>query len=651
MRRGSRTGDHMGLPSASSSRSVSPACSFRSSHTSPSMQRHTHNGFCIEDYKDAGAFGLSNLNQFSFAESSMSSEEATITSSPRQAIILEATKKLVRSDSTTSQKSKDESPRPPQLERQVSSINRKIAAARRGSVSSRRGSISIRSEEVIQEKKGPNVESVLFDVMKAYMSLELELADESQVMQLAGALRVNTSVTSINLSYNASIRDAGLQALSEALEHNTTLASLNLSGCTGFSDAAAAQMLAVLDKVFTLRTLTLAGCLFVGDQFAAQLAESMDVESLDSAENGGLQLQEVSLSSCRALTDEGVLDIGRALAHSVALKVLNLQGCVLLTDRAVVALADGLKCNPALEVLNLSWCEELTDESAFTLAEVFSENRFLTKLMLSCCIQMTDAAGKALAAGLENNRSITSIDLSWVTQLGEPTVQAFTQALSKNRTLTALNLSGCKCMNQLAVAASRNVEEDPSGSSDMLGRSDSPASGPSFARGPSDTDSFAHKKDESFNTFKRRSARASAEKNAPSLAVLLQRNRDRPVVHKTLANSALAGSSNGKDLAPGQLAHGRRGLITSPVELLRTLRAAIINGAALYNAEDAEGCFNIFTQTAESVVASTRSPLIADAMMKVNSIYAPREMPQKIWLLRSAFDALVDELTDEGIEG
>ena len=40
-----------------------------------------------------------------------------------------------------------------------------------------------------------------------------------------------------------------------------------------------------------------------------------------------------------------------------------------------------------------------------------------------------------------------------------------------------------------------------------------------------------------------------------------------------------------------------------------------------------------------------------DAMMKVNSIYAPREMPQKIWLLRSAFDALVDELTDEGIEG
>jgi hypothetical protein len=35
-----------------------------------------------------------------------------------------------------------------------------------------------------------------------------------------------------------------------------------------------------------------------------------------------------------------------------------------------------------------------------------------------------------------------------------------------------------------------------------------------------------------------------------------------------------------------------------------SLRAAIINGAAMYNAEDAEGCLRLFLSTAESVLAS-----------------------------------------------
>ena len=43
--------------------------------------------------------------------------------------------------------------------------------------------------------------------------------------------------------------------------------------------------------------------------------------------------------------------------------------------------------------------------------------------------------------------------------------------------------------------------------------------------------------------------------------------------------------------------YGKRGLITTPSELLRTLRATILNGAALYNADDAAG--GSFVQTAE----------------------------------------------------
>lgn len=283
---------------------------------------------------------------------------------------------------------------------------------------------------------------------------------------------------------------------------------------------------------------------------------------------------------------------------------------------------------------------------------MLSENRFLTTLRLTCCNQLTDVAGKALAAGLETNRTLTTLDTSWITQLGEPTLSAFIQALTKNRTLTTLNLTGCKCMGQIAAAAARNVEED----GDTSGQ-DSQNTSPSFGRNPSELDSFSARKKKEEDSFarKKRFSRNSTERNAPSLSVLLQRNRDRPVIKKTLASSALGGTSNAsnaKDLAAGQSAYGRRGLITTPLELLRTLRATIINGAALYNAEDAEGCFKLFTQTAESVVASTRSPIVADAMMKVNSIYAPREIQQKIWLLRSAFDEVVDELeNDDSIYG
>ena len=497
------------------------------------------------------------------------------------------------------------------------SVNRRAAAGRRSSNvhSSRRGTVSIRSnEQIIEEKKGPNVESVLTDVMRAYMSLELELVDEAQVSQLATALRTNTSVTSVNLSYNTAIKDSGLVALSEALMKNTTVVQLNLSGCTGFSDVAAATMLANLDDVYTLKSLSLSGCVHVGDQFAAQLAESI--------ENSSLQLRDVNMSGCKALSDQGGLDIGNSLLHAAALKTLMLQGCVLLTDRTVIAIAHALRFSPSLEVLNLSWCEELTDDSAVALADSLLENRYLNTLLLSCCLLITDVGGKALASSLESNKALTTLDLSWITTLGVPTLTTLTQSMVRNRTLTTLNLTGCKCMKQLAAENAR-----------LAG---APAPAP-------DRGTYQGRRGQ--RTSHESAGSTSLTKAGPNLTALLQRNRNRP---KSLAASAIGGSDKGGiSLTAGQNSYGRRGLITTPEELLRTLRATIINGAALYNAEDAEGCLNLFMQTAESVEASTKSPGIAEAILKVTRI---DPVPQKLWLLRSAFDELVDELVDNGIE-
>ena len=473
------------------------------------------------------------------------------------------------------------------------------------------------SETVVEERRGPSVENVLTDVMRAYMSLELELSDEGQVLQLASALRSNTSVTSINLSYNATIKDAGLRALGRSLEHSTSVATLNLSGCTGFSDAAAADFLKQLDNVYCLKTINMSGCMLVGDKFAMALAASLpqgrDDKPVTESGGGFLQLKEVNVSGCKCMTDEGVSAIGEALSSSTALKTLMLQGCVLLTDSAVFALTDGLRHSPALETLDLSWCEELTDDSAVAFASALSENRYLSSLLLSCCIQITDTGIKALATALETNQALTKLDLSWCVKVGEPALAALTHSMLKNYSVTTLNLAGTKC------AAGADAK---AGGAERSFRRMSTAADPTAA------------------------PMGGAPRGSSSLAALLQRNRTNPRAPKTLASSALEKSGGApKDQATAM--YGKRGLITAPSELLRMLRATILNGAALYSADDSDACYKLFVQTAESVIASTRSPTVAEALLKVTSIYAPREMQQKLWLLRCAFDDLVDELVDK----
>lgn len=505
-------------------------------------------------------------------------------------------------------------PRPP-FERSQSNRRRQSNAAvggthRRGG---RRGSLPSRGSAptVVEERRGPSVENVLTDVMRAYMSLELELTDEGQVLQLASALRSNTSVTSINLSYNLSIKDAGLRALARSLEFSTTVATINLSGCTGFSDAAGADFLRQLDNLHCLHSVSVSGCKQVGDKFAAALAASLPqdrVEKPDPESGGGvLQLREVNMSGCLELTDSGLTAIGDALILSSALKTLVLQGCVKITDSSIFSLAEGLKHSPALETLDLSWCEELTDDSAYVLGGALSENCHLSSLLLSCCVRFTDEGIRAIASSLESNQTLTKLDLSWCVKVGEQGLVALTQAMIRNHSITTLNLTGCKCMNK-GLAPVLVVEQAPRRRGSVVAGVDE-----------------------------------TRTRALPSLQALLQRNRTVPRAPKTLTASILEKGGGSKE---ANTMYGKRGLITGPAELLRTLRATILNGAALYNAEDGEACYKLFVQTAESVIASTRSPTVAEALLKVTSIYAPREMQQKLWLLRCAFDSLVDELVE-----
>ena len=76
-----------------------------------------------------------------------------------------------------------------------------------------------------------------------------------------------------------------------------------------------------------------------------------------------------------------------------------------------------------------------------------------------------------------------------------------------------------------------------------------------------------------------------------------------------------------------------------------TLRAAIINGAAMYNAEDGEACLKLFLSTGESVLAMMPAPNIAKAVARASGQGGPpMPLQERVWVLRSAFDSLLDEL-------
>ena len=133
---------------------------------------------------------------------------------------------------------------------------------------------------------------------------------------------------------------------------------------------------------------------------------------------------------------------------------------------------------------------------------------------------------------------------------------------------------------------------------------------------------------------------APPEKGQPAslgkLLESLERNRKRP----GLTAASPQARTSAKDDAVGSLRH------VSAEELAQLLRAAITNGARQYNAGEGDGCLRLFQRTAESVVAATGSQAIALALQQSNA-KSNRPLRERVWALRCAFDALIDELVSQ----
>ena len=255
--------------------------------------------------------------------------------------------------------------------------------------------------------------------------LSLERITEADAVVLAEALKVNSSVTVLNL-FRSNIGDHGAIGLAGGLTENKSLALMNLSynnigarGAAGLADA--------LTKNKSLTELNLSYN-NIGADGAAGLADAL-------TENKSLTVLYLSNNN---IGDHGVAALADALTENKSLTVLYLSDDN-IGDPGAAALADTLRENKSLTELNLSY-NNIGAHGAAALADALTENKSLAVLYLSDN-NIGDHGVAALADALTENKSLTVLYLS-DDNIDAHGAAALADALTKNKSLTELDLSG-----------------------------------------------------------------------------------------------------------------------------------------------------------------------------------------------------------------
>ena len=191
---------------------------------------------------------------------------------------------------------------------------------------------------------------------------QVEMIGPSGASALARALRLNCSLTYLNLELNW-IEDSGAEALGEALQTNCTLTHLYLmSGAIG--DSGAEALSKALQLNCTLTSLDL-HCNRIGDLGAEALATTL----LSS----GTQLRQLNLSN-NMICSSGVTAFAKALQSNTSLTRLALGSqylpgaCAGIDSSGAILIAAALKSNRTLTHLDLS-SSKIGDSGATELAQ------------------------------------------------------------------------------------------------------------------------------------------------------------------------------------------------------------------------------------------------------------------------------------------
>ena len=236
------------------------------------------------------------------------------------------------------------------------------------------------------------------------------------------ALKVNTSVTSLDMSHTVSANE-GANFLSEVLRVNTSLTSLNLSH-TGIRDEGANSLSEALRVNASLTFLDLSDN-FIRYMGANSLSEALRVNtSLTSLYNN-------------VIREKGANSLSKALRVKTSLTSLGLSKNI-IEDEGANSLSEALRVNTSLTSLNLSHTG-IRDEGANSLSEALRVNTSLTSLNLSHnCIG--DGGANSLSKALKVNTSLTSLGLS-KNLIEDEGANSLSEALRVNTSLTSLDLS------------------------------------------------------------------------------------------------------------------------------------------------------------------------------------------------------------------
>jgi Ran GTPase-activating protein (RanGAP) involved in mRNA processing and transport len=290
---------------------------------------------------------------------------------------------------------------------------------------------------------------------------------------IASDLRVNTLLTSVNLSNN-NLGVDGTKVICDALKGNTTLKHLDLSGGyynPNIGGAAGVKLVADLLGASSLASITLMAN-DIGPMGAKALAPAFCSNTL---------LTSVNLSD-NNLGEEGTKIICDALKGNTTLKYLDLSGgwrgaqvCNIGGAAGAKHVADLLRASALLACVDVRHNNIKGDAAAQLSAAVLSNlkiemfNKIPIKEMRSHSILQIDlmdegigvVGGLVLAGLIPAMTQLTSIDLS-CNDLGPEGVKALTPAIRASELLTSIDVGSndidqAASLELLAVMKSKNM--------------------------------------------------------------------------------------------------------------------------------------------------------------------------------------------------
>ena len=219
--------------------------------------------------------------------------------------------------------------------------------------------------------------------------------DKDGLSHLCQALKTNTSLVELNLSY-CKLHEACGPALRHMLETNKTLTSLDLSHNFKIKSHNVASIAEGLSSNHSLKCLDLRWC-DIHDTGMKRLTDCLMMNN--SLEELDLRDNIISAEAARGFSD-------MLKRVNSPLKKLNVSGCE-LTDAAVKSLASALEVNPSLEELDLSGNFDLTDTALVALGESLKRNTGLKRLELGTYNDRTTVDGwRQFVQCLKDNHSL-----------------------------------------------------------------------------------------------------------------------------------------------------------------------------------------------------------------------------------------------------